>query len=58
MADNPNLRGVPDSKRVSLGQQHEVDYWTKTFGKTKGELQSAIDKVGDSVGKLREHFGL
>jgi hypothetical protein len=55
--DNPKLRGIPDSKLVSLQEDYEVAYWTDKFNCTKEQLVLAVGKVGCSVGALKKHFG-
>ena len=38
-----------DSSRINMNEDYEVAYWTKKFGVTKQQLQTAVDKAGVSV---------
>ena len=42
----------------TMGQPHEVHYWTKHFGISKDDLQRAIEKVGTSAAAVRKELGL
>jgi hypothetical protein len=56
MADNTKDVGSPDRDRIAMGEDHEVSYWTKALGVTKERLQQAVDAVGNSADKVREHL--
>lgn len=56
MADNTSNVGAPDRDRIAMGEEHEVRYWTKALGVSKEELQSAVDAVGNSAEKVRQHL--
>jgi uncharacterized protein DUF3606 len=43
----------PDRLRVSMDDQHEVRYWTKTLGCSKDELTAAVARVGNSSDAVR-----
>jgi hypothetical protein len=49
MSDNLENREAEDRARVSLSEEHEVQYWTEKFGVTREELVEAVDQVGTSV---------
>jgi hypothetical protein len=57
MSDDTTNRGTPDNKNISMKEEHEVRYWTKALGVTKEQLQAAVDAVGSSAAKVREHLG-
>lgn len=57
MSDNTKNVGTPDRKLISMKEEHEVRYWTQAFGVSKEQLQQAVDTVGNSAAKVREHFG-
>jgi Protein of unknown function (DUF3606) len=57
MADDPNKRGTADRSKISMGEDHEVQYWTKHLGVTREELQKAVDKVGNSAAAVRKELG-
>jgi hypothetical protein len=46
MADDRTKRGPQDRSRISLQEEYEVQYWTKTLGVTVDELKAAIKRVG------------
>jgi hypothetical protein len=45
-----------DSTRINLNEDYEVAYWTKKFGVTKQQLQSAVDKAGVSVAAVEKEL--
>jgi len=56
MADDTTNRGTQDRSRISLSQEHEVQYWTKALGVSKDELERAVQAVGSSADKVRQHL--
>ncbi|MEA2819779.1 MAG: hypothetical protein QOJ86_1783 [Bradyrhizobium sp.] len=58
MNDNLLDKGQRDRSHISMGQTHEVHYWTRHLGVTRGELQRTVDKVGNSVAAVRKELGL
>ncbi|HEX8415767.1 MAG TPA: DUF3606 domain-containing protein [Sphingomicrobium sp.] len=56
MADNKNDVGSPDRDRIAMSEEHEVRYWTKALGVSKERLQQAVDAVGSSAAKVRQHL--
>jgi hypothetical protein len=57
MSDDPTNRGGQDKQRISLGQDHEVRYWTEKFQVTPDELRDAVDKVGDRASAVAQELG-
>jgi hypothetical protein len=57
MADNKSDVGSPDRDRIAMSEEHEVRYWTKALGVSKERLQQAVDEVGSSAAKVRQHLG-
>ena len=53
MADDLNKRGPQDRARVNINEDFEVEYWTKTFGVTRDQLEAAVAKVGPMVEDVR-----
>jgi hypothetical protein len=53
MADDLKNRGTPDRNRISLDEEHEVRYWTKTLGVSREELERTVRLVGNSVEAVR-----
>src|ERR1700709_520255 len=58
MIDNLLNKGQRDRSHISMGQPHEVQYWTRHLGVSKDELQRAVDKVGNSAAAVRKELGL
>lgn len=56
MADDKSNSEPPDRNRISLGVDYEVRDWTKSPGVTEDELRAAIDAVGNSADKVRDHL--
>jgi len=56
MSDDKSKRGGSDRNRISLGEEHEVRYWTKELGVSQRELEEAVKSVGNSADKVREHL--
>jgi hypothetical protein len=54
--DDPNLRGPQDRSRVNTEQDYEVRYWAQEFGVTEEQLREAVQRVGSSADKVREHL--
>jgi len=54
MPDNLDDPGPQDGKLISLTEEHELDYWTKTLGVTRDELRALVDKHGHSADAVRE----
>jgi hypothetical protein len=50
-------RGAPDRGRINLGEEYEVEYWTKTLGVSRARLAEIISKVGDGVEAVRREVG-
>jgi len=57
MADDLSNRGAQDRSRISMGEEHEVRYWTQALGVSREELQRAVDKVGNSADAVRKELG-
>ena len=53
MADDLKNRGAPDRDRISLNEDYEVQYWTKTLGVSREELERTVRSVGNSVDAVR-----
>lgn len=55
--DDPSRTGSPDRDRISLTQDHEVQYWTRALGVSAEELQRAVQAVGPTAEAVRRHLG-
>ena len=58
MSDDLLDKGQRDRSHISMGQPHEVQYWTRHLGVTRDELQRTVDKVGNSAAAVRKELGL
>ena len=58
MSDDLLDKGQRDRSHISMGQPHEVQFWTRHLGVTRNELQRTVDKVGNSVAAVRKQLGL
>ena len=56
LADAPTIRGPHDRGRINTDQEHEVRYWTKELGVSEEQLRQAVQRVGSSADKVREHL--
>jgi hypothetical protein len=54
--DDPKIRGPRDRSRINTDQDYEVRYWTDELGVTEEQLRQAVQRVGPSADKVREHF--
>ena len=55
MPDNLKDRAPEDSKRISLREEWEVQYWTKTLGVSKEELERLVKAHGPMADEVRKH---
>ncbi len=56
MADDKTLRSPQDSSRIALGEDYEVEYWTKKFGVARDELEKAVKAVGNGAEAVEEYL--
>ncbi len=47
-----------DRSKIHMHEAYEVKYWTKALGVSKGELQKAVDKVGNSAAAVRKELAI
>ncbi|MGI8526705.1 MAG: DUF3606 domain-containing protein [Pseudolabrys sp.] len=48
----------PDRSRVDLSSNALVRHWTKALGKSKAEIEVAIEKVGTDPGTVARQLGV
>ena len=53
MSDSTQNRGQQDRTFISLGQDHEVRYWTRELGVSDAELRMAVAMAGSSADDVR-----
>ena len=46
MADDKSSRSSGDRSRIALGEDYEVQYWTKKFGVSPDQLKDAVAETG------------
>ena len=54
--DDTQKRGGQDRDRISLSQEHELDYWTEKFGVSRDELRDAVETVGNDADKVEQYL--
>jgi uncharacterized protein DUF3606 len=54
--DNLTKKDQPDRSKINMHEDYEVKYWTKELGVTRGRLQKAIEKVGNSASAVRKEL--
>ena len=57
MSDDLSKRNGGDRKRISLGEEHEVRYWTQKLGVSKEQLEHAVKQVGTSAEAVEDYLG-
>ena len=57
MSDDKTRRGEPDRSLINMREDYEVKYWTRHLGVSRDELQSAVEKVGNSAAAVRKQLG-
>jgi hypothetical protein len=56
MSDDLNTMGAQDRARVSIGEDHEIAYWTAKFGVSREKLAEAVDAVGNSASAVGDYL--
>ena len=54
MSDDIRHRGEPDRSRISLSQEHELQYWIRVLGVSEWELRNAIQRAGNAPEEVRK----
>ena len=54
MADDLKQRGPQDASRISLGEEWEVRYWTKSLGVSREELEKLVRQHGSSAEAVKK----
>lgn len=52
-----SARNAADSKHISLGQDHEIRYWTKALDVTEDRLRQLVKDHGNSAEAVRLALG-
>ena len=53
MTDNLKDRGPPDASRISLTEEWEVRYWTKSLGVSRKQLEQLVREHGNSADAVK-----
>ena len=53
MSDDLKNRGEPDHSRISLTEEHEISYWTKSLGVSREVLEQTVRSVGNSANAVK-----
>ena len=56
--DNLTKKDQRDRSKINMHEDFEVKYWAKELGVSKQQLQSAVDKVGNSAAAVRKELGI
>ena len=56
MADEKTKKYGQERSLISIGEDYEVEYWTKKFGVSREKLQQAINAVGNSASAVERHL--
>jgi hypothetical protein len=54
--DNLQIKEPADGSRINLHEPYEVNYWCKKFNCTVAKLKEAVQAVGVSAAKVKEHL--
>ena len=57
MSDNLDRKQPQDANKINVHESWELEYWTRTLGVTTKQLKDAVDAVGTSAKKVKEHLG-
>lgn len=57
MSDDKSKTGKQDRDRIDVSEEYELRDWSKKFGVTPDELESAVQKVGPMVKDVQAHLG-
>jgi hypothetical protein len=54
--DNKTKTGSPDSRRINMEEDYEVEYWTTILDVTRAKLKAAVNAVGTSAAAVRKYL--
>jgi len=57
MTDDKKNAGSPDSDRINVNEDYELQYWTMRLGVSADVLRAAVKAVGPTAAAVREHLG-
>ena len=56
MSDDKAKAGPQDASKISLSEDYEVQYWTRTLGVSRQELEKAVKAAGNGADAVRAHL--
>lgn len=56
MSDDKTKTGGQDRSLIALGEEYEVQDWSKKFGVTPDELRAAVKAVGNKASHVEAHL--
>ncbi len=56
MTDNLKKPGKQDDIKINIKQDHEVQYWSRKWGISPLQLESAIKAAGSNIAKYVEEY--
>jgi len=57
MADDKTKTGMQDRSRIAMGEDYEVEYWTRKFRVSREVLADAVKSVGTSAQAVADFLG-
>ena len=54
--DDLLIKEPVDGSKINLHEPYEVNYWCKKFNCTVAKLKEAVQAVGVSAAKVKEHL--
>jgi hypothetical protein len=54
--DNLSKKDQRDRSKINMHEDFEVKYWSKELGVSKKQLQTAVEKVGNSAAAVRKEL--
>jgi 3-oxoacyl-[acyl-carrier-protein] synthase III len=56
MAKHRTKQAAPDRSKISMENETEVKYWTRHLRISREQLQSIVEKVGNSAASVRKEL--
>lgn len=56
MSDSKGKTGPQDASKISLSEDCQVQYWTKTLGVSREQLEQAVESTGNDADAVRAHL--
>jgi hypothetical protein len=53
---NLKIRGLQDRSKINTHEPHEVQCWIKHLKVSQGQLQKAVEKVGNGAAAVRKEL--